>query len=123
MTPIRALGWAGAAVLAFLFGCADGPTPDTSRPPPIGQGDVLPGTQVPPVEPVAPAIIHSPALEPLPAPSIRATAPTPVPVFSATPSAPPSLPQGPVTNYGTGGMEALPGSPPNPTYPPGGLMH
>ena len=35
----------------------------------------------------------------------------------------PGLPAGPVTNYGTGGMQQMPGAPPNPPYPPGGLMH
>jgi len=33
------------------------------------------------------------------------------------------LPQGPVTGYGAGGMQAPPGAPPNPPYPAGGLMH
>lgn len=60
-------------------------------------------------------------------------APTPLPPFVpapgyAPPAAPaqnfaPGLPAGPVTNYGTGGMQAMPGAPPNPPYPASGLMH
>jgi hypothetical protein len=30
---------------------------------------------------------------------------------------------GPVTNYGAGGMQAMPGAAPNAPYPAGGLMH
>jgi hypothetical protein len=48
------------------------------------------------------------------------------PVFPAPAPPPggfaPGLPSGPVTNYGTGGMQQMPGAPPNPPYPPGGLM-
>jgi hypothetical protein len=119
----RALGRIGVAILALLFACADAPAPDTA--PPAGQGDDLPGTELPPVAPVAPAIIHSPSSVPRPVPSTPARAPTPVPVFNAAPapSYAPGPPQGPVTNYGTGGMQAPPGSAPNPPYPAGGLMH
>ena len=35
----------------------------------------------------------------------------------------PGLAPGPITNYGTGGMAQMPGTPPNPSVPPGGLMH
>ncbi|MGH7091830.1 MAG: hypothetical protein ACREFQ_23320, partial [Stellaceae bacterium] len=59
-----------------------------------------------------------------------------VPLFElpppkSVPPLPPYLPQpmgplpptpGPVTNYGTGGMQTPPGAPPNPPYPPQGLM-
>ncbi|HYM02611.1 MAG TPA: hypothetical protein VET85_06665 [Stellaceae bacterium] len=46
--------------------------------------------------------------------------PRPSPVATPLPYAP-NL--GPVTGYGTGGMALPPGAPPNPPYPPGGLLH
>lgn len=63
---------------------------------------------------------YLPAVPGLPPPAVQ-------PVFPAPPPPPggfaPGLPQGPITNYGTGGMQQMPGAPPNPPYPAGGLMH
>jgi hypothetical protein len=77
-------------------------------------GEVPPYGRIPPYEPAPP---------PLPEPRSVPVQQAPPP--SATGFAPglPPAPQGPVTNYGTGGMQALPGAPPNPPYPPAGLMH
>jgi hypothetical protein len=71
-------------------------------------GDVPPDLRVPP---------YLPAPPPLPPPENLPVEAAPAPNFA------PGLPAGPVTGYGTGGMEAPPGAPPNPPYPPGGLMH
>ena len=61
---------------------------------------------------------YLPAPAPLPAPGPAIAPPRPVP-----PPPPAPLNPGPNTGYGTGGMQAPPGAPPNPPYPPGGLMH
>jgi hypothetical protein len=72
-----------------------------------------PAERVPSYLPVVPA-------EPVP-PAPNVYTPTP----SARPGqfSPPANSVGPVTGYGTGGMQQLPGSGPNPPYPPGGLLH
>ncbi|HXQ52940.1 MAG TPA: hypothetical protein VN802_17755 [Stellaceae bacterium] len=108
-----------AAVIAALFLCGAGAPTDNAAPPspPLDQRDILPGTEPPldhsPEPPrISPARLPPPA--PMPAPLIQAA---PAPNYA------PGLPSGPVTNYGTGGMQAPPGAPPNPPYPPGGLMH
>jgi len=70
--------------------------------------DVRPDQTVPPYLPVVPSLPGPKLLPPQ-------TPLAPAPNFS------PGLPQGPVTNYGTGGLQAPPGAPPNPPYPAGGL--
>jgi hypothetical protein len=72
--------------------------------------DIPPDQFVSPYPPVPPAL-PPPKLLPVQQP------PSPAPNFS------PGLPSGPVTNYGTGGLQAPPGAAPNPPYSPGGLMH
>jgi len=47
----------------------------------------------------------------------------PLPPYTPQPMPAPLPPAGPVTNYGTGGMQAPPGAPPNPPYPPRGLLN
>jgi hypothetical protein len=97
-----------------------------------GEDEVVPFKTIPreaPPEARTPADV--PAPPPLPSsasPQLFLTpSPTPAtpPLFVAPaplPNFAPGLPPGPVTNYGTGGMQAPPGAPPNPPYPPGGLM-
>jgi hypothetical protein len=105
-------------LVVFVTACGaaagdQAPPPATgvpSRAPAPQPGDVAPDLRVPP---------YLPAPPPLPAPYVP---PTPAPT-AAAPSYAPGLPSGPVTNYGTGGMQAPPGSGPNPPYPPGGLVH
>lgn len=99
--------------LAVLL-LAQGGAPDTTilNPPsfPSYPGAVRPDLRLPP---------YLPAPAPLP-PATGAVAP-PAP---ARLSPPPALTnQGPNTGYGTGGMQQPPGAPPNPPYPPGGLLH
>jgi hypothetical protein len=99
----------GVAAVALLLlsprqPVADEPEPFTTLP-----GDVPPDLRVPP---------YLPAPPPLPPPRSVPVQPAPSPA----PGFAPGLPPGPVTNYGTGGMQAPPGAPPNPPYPPGGLM-
>ena len=89
-------------------------------PPPSATDEERPG-RAPPVD-IQPDLFVAPSLSAqpgLPPPKI-------LPVQAVPPREPnfsPGLPAGPVTNYGTGGLQALPGAPPNPPYPPGGLMH
>ena len=47
---------------------------------------------------------------------------TPGPTAPTIPYVPP-LGSSPVTGFGVGGMQQPPGAPPNPPYPPGGLLH
>ncbi len=102
--------------VAFVTGCgaASGeraaPVPDPLPTPGLQLGDMPPAERIPPYLPAVPPL-PAPIAPPIPA------APAPAPSYA------PGLPPGPVTNYGTGGMQALPGAPPNPPYPPGGLMH
>jgi hypothetical protein len=102
--------WLGAAALALLLACAFHAAADEAEPFQTIPGEVAPELRIPP---------YLPAPPPLPPPRS-------LPVQQAPPlSAPdfaPGLPPGPVTNYGTGGMQALPGAAPNPPYPAGGLM-
>ena len=96
-----------------------------------------PGTTILNPPPQPPAIATNPATVP-PALRIPPWLPVPGPApgpaavsGAAPPTAPtvvqgqfaPPLPTGPVTGYGTGGMQQPPGAPPNPPYPPGGLLH
>lgn len=94
-----------------------GPPPQAVAPSSSGMPLTLPG---PP--------LHNPEVQyfpPPPEPSEygRGPAPVPRPAANSQPfySPPPNL--GPVTGYGAGGLQQVPGSPPNPPYPPGGLMH
>ena len=95
-----------------------------------------PGTTIlnPPAQP--PAIATNPTTVP-PAlripPWLPVPGPAPGPAPSAGPAPPsahggagpirPAAPHRAVTGYGTGGMQQQPGAPPNPPYPPGGLLH
>jgi hypothetical protein len=95
-----------------------------------------PGTTIlnPPAQP--PAIATNPATVPPPLripPWLTVPGPAPAAGPATGPASPaptvvqgqfaPALPTGPVTGYGTGGMQQPPGAPPNPPYPPGGLLH
>jgi hypothetical protein len=100
----------GIAALALLLLCARQAAADEPEPFDTLPGSVPPDLRVPPYLPAPPPFPPSPGLPVEPAP------PASAPAFA------PGLPPGPVTNYGTGGMQALPGAPPNPPYPPGGLM-
>ncbi len=73
-------------------------------------GDIPPDERVPAYLPAVPGL-PPPYSPPIPPPL------QPAPNFA------PGLPPGPVTGYGAGGMQAMPGAPPNPPYPAGGLMH
>lgn len=75
--------------------------------------DTPPSQRVPPFLPVVPQ------LPPTPTPGVQ----TPTPAARPGQFSPPPNYIGPVTGYGTGGMQQPPGSGPNPPYPPGGLMH
>jgi hypothetical protein len=78
---------------------------------------------VPPDERVAPKrpfMSDMPPAPSLPRPAAMSMTPSPIPPEGGFA---PGLPPGPVTNYGTGGMQQIPGAPPNPPYPPGGLTH
>jgi hypothetical protein len=87
----------------------EAPPPGLSAPPP----DMRPYTRSSPsLPPSAPT--------PLPPPANPAIFPSPTPPPGGFA---PGLPAGPVTGYGAGGMQQMPGAPPNPPYPPGGLMH
>jgi hypothetical protein len=65
-------------------------------------GDIPPDRRIPPFAPAAP---------PLPQPHNA-------PIFTPPPPQPPAVAPipGPVTGYGTGGMQAIPGAPPNPPF-------
>ena len=52
----------------------------------------------------------------------RGPAPVPRPAANTTPFYAAPANQGPVTGFGPGGMALPPGAPPNPPYPPGGLV-
>jgi hypothetical protein len=88
-------------------------------------GELPPFGRIPPYlpapEPLPPPLSPPVQQAPAPAPSFAPALPPVPPTVIFVPTLPP--PQGPVTNYGTGGMQAPPGAPPNPPYPSGGLMH
>jgi hypothetical protein len=131
-----AIRWPVAALIALLSACGTHPAPDATVPwnsespdspparnspatlPPVTD-EIMPGNvapdEVPPYQGIAPYRSASPGLPPPKTLPVQA-APAPAPNFS------PGLPPGPVTNYGTGGLQAPPGAPPNPPYAPGGLM-
>ena len=88
------------------------------------QAEPPPGMNPPPPD-MRPFTRSSPSLPPpfptlLPPPANPAIFPSPTPPPGGFA---PGLPTGPVTGYGVGGMQQMPGAPPNPPYPPGGLMH
>jgi hypothetical protein len=132
------MSWKSASLILLLSACSAGPAPPPSvpwdseaggipaglsspaAPPPAERDEVLTERPTPPdippdqfvsPYPPVPTALPPPKLLPVQEP------PSPAPNFS------PGLPSGPVTNYGTGGLQAPPGAPPNPPYGPGGLMH
>jgi len=118
----------GLAVLLLVAvaGC-DTPPPNPLPPPgppvaapaeDLGAIRAMPSANVESDFTSSPDIPTMPGL-PRAAPSPVYTAPS-----AAAPSVAPSMnSSGPVTNYGAGGMQAMPGAAPNAPYPAGGLMH
>jgi len=104
---------------ACLTGCTAAAAGDPAALPATGVPQATPAPQPGDVPPDLRVPAYLPAPPPLPAPYSPPIPAAPMPA----PSYAPGLPPGPVTNYGTGGMQAPPGSGPNPPYPPGGLMH
>jgi hypothetical protein len=112
--------------LLALGACAAPPAPSVPyyrippgrpEPPPTPQPPVLTEPPLTPIQPPPPlGEVIAPAA---PGDYGRGAAVTAAPPPLAGPS-PPSNP-GPVTGYGTGGMEAMPGAPPNPPYTGPGL--
>jgi hypothetical protein len=107
--PERSEHWLGTAMLVLLLSWTVAAVADEAQPFKTIPGEVPPELRIPP---------YLPAPPPLPPPKNPPVqrAPPPAPDFA------PGLPQGPVTNFGTGGMQAPPGAPPYPPYPAGGLM-
>lgn len=101
------------SVIAMLAGLLLAAGAAMAQSPAATSPETSPAERVPPYLPVVPQ------LPPTPAPHVYSPAPAAQPgQFS-----PPPTSTGPVTGYGTGGMQQPPGSGPNPPYPPGGLMH
>lgn len=98
-----------AIVLALLLSGTIGSAADEAQPFTTLPGEVPPELRIPP---------YLPAPPPLPPPKNPPVQQAPPPAVQFSPG----LPPGPVTNYGTGGMQAPPGAPPNPPYPAGGFM-
>ncbi|HXP30867.1 MAG TPA: hypothetical protein VN832_07240 [Stellaceae bacterium] len=112
----RSLARAGLTLLLLAQGGSPGTT--ILNPPPQPPAIATNPAMVPPALRVPPWL---PVPAPGPAPA-SGPAPAPAPTVVQGQFAPP-LPTGPVTGYGTGGMQQPPGAPPNPPYPPGGLLH
>jgi len=114
-------------MLLALAGCAERERP----PPPYFAIPPVPAMAEPPAAPAGASAVR-PVLPPRadvqyflpshPEDVMRGPAPVPRPGANTTPfyAAPPNL--GPVTGFGPGGMAQPPGAPPNPPYPPGGLI-
>lgn len=109
MARVRNSHWRGIAIVAGLLLLAGGALAQSSS--------INPAT--PPAERTPSELPVVPELPAAPAPHVYTPPPAAQPgQFSPSPNY-----IGPVTGYGTGGMQQPPGSGPNPPYPPGGLMH
>jgi hypothetical protein len=132
------VNWKSAALILLLSACSARPVPAPPVPWDSEAGEIparpgnpaasLPAApdEILPERPVPADIPPDQFVSPYPPVPAALPPPRLLPVQEPPASAPnfsPGLPPGPVTNYGTGGLQALPGAAPNSPYPPGGLMH